>query len=153
MAREEVEEYEQDRLGNVNRRIDQLRAQEGMSGQSADDEGIETIATADTNTDLLVLSKPTHADEMILDLIHAHNSQNTAGTFRMLELTLDGSGNVASSTDRSVPINVASQATRAIGYEGTPFTRAIGVNADFAGEIGVAVISDHKESSEPDLEQ
>jgi len=153
MVREEYEEYEQDRLGNTNRKLDQLRAQEGMYGSGGDDEGIQEVGTADTGSDLLVLSKPTHADQMILDLIHAHNSAASSGTFRILEAELDGSGNINSTTKRSVPINVASGATRSLGYEGEPFTNAIAVNSEFAGEIGFAVLSDHDESSEPAIEQ
>jgi hypothetical protein len=153
MVRDEYEEYEQDRLGNTNRKLDQLRAQEGMYGSDGDDEGIQEVGTTDTGTDLLVLSKPTHADQMILDLVHAHNSAASDGTFRILEAQLDGSGNITSTTRRSVPINVAAGSTRSLGYEGEPFTNAIAVNSEFAGEIGFAVLSDHKESSEPAIEQ
>lgn len=149
MGREEVTEYEQDRLGNERKKLDQLRAQEGMTGADADDEGIETIGTADTGTSLTVYSIPTHADQVILDLIHAHNSVASSGTFTIQELELDGNGNITDSTRRSVPINVAAGATRTLGYEGLPFENAIGVDSEFGGVIGFAVLADHKEYVEP----
>ena len=145
MGRDEITEYEQDRLGNERKKLDQLRAQEGMSGADADDEGIEEIGSAETGTSLTVYSIPTHADQVMLDLIHAHNSAASAGTFTVQEAELDGSGNIVSTTRRSVPINVAADATRAIGYEGLPFENAIAVESEFAGVIGFAVLSDHKE--------
>ena len=151
--RDEEVQYEQDRLGNEYRKLDRLRAQEGMKGDSADDEGLVVIGTADTGTDLLVYSKPTHAQQFMLDLIHAHNSQDTKASFEILEAELDGAGNITSTTKRSVPIPVTSVTTRAVGYEGIPFENALAVNSDFAGEIGVAVISDHHEENEPASEQ
>lgn len=149
MGREETVEFEQDRLGNERRKLDQLRAQEGMTGADADDEGIEEIGSAETGTSLTVYSIPTHADQVMLDLIHAHNSAASSGTFTIQELELDGNGNITGSTRRSVPINVAAGATRAIGYEGLPFENAIGVDSEFAGVVGFAVLSDHKEFVEP----
>lgn len=153
MVREQEVQFEQDRLGNERRKLDTLRAQEGMSGDTADDEGIATITTADTGTDVLVYSKPTHAQQYMLDLIHAHNSQNTKASFEILEAELDGAGNITSTTKRSVLIPVTSVTTRAVGYEGIPFENALAVNSEFAGEIGVAVIVDHEESHEPASEQ
>lgn len=151
--RQEEVPYEQDRLGNERKKLDKLRAQEGMKGDTADDEGIVTIGTADTGTDILVYSKPTHAQQFMLDLIHAHNSQNTKASFEVLEAELDGAGNITSTTKRSVLIPVTSVTTRAVGYEGEPFTSALAVNSEFAGEIGVAVIADHHEENEPASEQ
>lgn len=124
-----------------------------MSGDTADDEGIATIGTADTGTNVLVYSKPTHAQQYMLDLIHAHNSQNTKASFEILEAELDGAGNITSTTKRSVKIPVTSVTTRAVGYEGIPFENALAVSSEFAGEIGVAVIVDHNEANEPASEQ
>lgn len=149
MGREEQTQYEQDRLGNERKKLDQLRAQEGMTGADADDEGIQRVTSTETGTSLTVYSIPTHADEAILDLIHAHNSASSSGTFTVQELQLDGNGNVTGSTRRSVPIDVGSDATRTIDYEGLPFENAIGVSSEFEGVIGFAVISDHKEFVEP----
>lgn len=151
--RNRVENYQQDRLGNVNRELDELRAQEGMVGTDDDNMGIQTIGSADTGSNLLVFSKPTHADRVILDLIHAHNSGDAAGTFQIFDAVLDGNGAISSTTRRSVPINVANGSTRSIGYEGKPFENAIAINSGFEGEIGLAVISDHDQSSEPNIEQ
>lgn len=150
---ERTANYPQDRLGNENRELDQLRAQEGMTGADDDDSGIEEIGTADTGSNVLVYSIPTHADQVVLDLIHAHNSAASEGTFQVFEASLDSNGAIGSTTRRSVPINVSDGVTRAIGYEGEPFTRSIAVNSEFAGQIGVAVISDHKQSSESASEQ
>lgn len=150
MTREEEVQYEQDELGNERRKLDTLRAQEGMAGTTSDDSGIASIASGDVGSDVLILSKPTHADEMILDLIHAYNSQSS-DTFRIKEATLDGSNSITSTTRRTVPIVVGSEETREIEYEGDTFDKAIAVESQFQGEIGVAVISDHKESSESNI--
>lgn len=147
-GREEEVQYEQDRLGNENRKLDELRAQEGMSAES--EEGIVQFTSVDTGTVQIIQSKPTHADEMIVSLIHGYASVTTSGdTLSLYELDLDGSGDINSQTRRSVPIQVASGNTRSIGYEGVPFTGAIGVEAEFEGYVGVAFISDHKEYNEP----
>lgn len=151
--RDEYTEYEQDRFGNERKKLDQLRAQEGMRGADADNEGIEDIAAGDTGTDVVVYTLPDHADQVMLDLIHAHNNSGAAGTFRVLEATLDSNGNITNTTRRSVLINVADAATRTIGYEGEPFTQdAIVVNSGFEGEFGFAVIADHPEHFEADSE-
>lgn len=152
MPRDEEVPYEQDRFGNERRKLDQLRAQEGMYGTSDDNEGIVSIADDDVDTELVVYEIPEHADETILDLIHAYNSSDD-GTFTLYEATLDSDGDITDTTQRSVPLNVAADATRTVGYEGVSFTEdAIAVNSEFEGEIGVAVLSDHKEYSEADSE-
>lgn len=151
---EKTENYEQDRYGNVNRELDQLRGQQGMAGADGDNDGIMDIPAADTGTNQIVYEIPDHTDEAILDLIHAHNDSGGAGTFRILEATLDSGGNITSTTRRSVLINVADGATRAIGYEGDPFTEdAIVINSGFEGEFGLAILSDHKEYTETNEEQ
>lgn len=151
MSRDEQVQYEQDRLGNENRKIDELRAQEGMV--EGDDQGLKEIQSADTGSVVLLQSKPTHADQMIVELIHGYNSVSSGGdTFSLYELTLDGAGNITDQTRRSVPIQVASGATRSIGYEGLPFDKAIGVESEFQGFVGVGFKSDHKEYNEPESE-
>lgn len=153
MGRDEEVQFEQDRLGNERRKIDSLRAQEGMVGSSADDEGIEDIGSAGTGTVTTLYSLPAHADAVYVSLIHAFNSVGSgANTFTLYEVTLDSGGNITDQTQRSVPINVASGATRSIGYEGLEFNKAIGVSSEFQGQIGVAVKSDHKEYNEPSSE-
>lgn len=153
MVREEQVQYQQDRQGNERRKLDQLRGQAGMSGANGDDNGIVTIAAADTGSDAVAYSIPNSVDETILDLIHAHNSGDAAGTFRIKSATLNEDGSIDTTSRRSVLINVAGGVTRAIGYEGDPFTDdAIVVESTFEGEIGVAVLSDHKEYIEPSSE-
>lgn len=151
---DKVQEHEQDRYGNRNPKLDQLRGQEGMSGADGDDDGIMAIAAGDTGTNQIVYEIPEHTDEAILDFIQAHNSSDATGTFRILEGTLDDQGNIDTTTRRSVLINVASGATRSLGYEGDPFTGdVIIVNSSFEGEFGLAVLSDHKQYNESATEQ
>jgi len=146
MSREGREQFEQDRLGNVRRKLDPLRAQEGMKGVDSE-EGIAEIGTQDTGSIQVLYSLPSHTDRAIVTELHATNTQSTGGFYSLYELDLDGSGSVVSSTRRSVPLQVTSQATRINSYEGLPFEKAIGVDSEFAGMIGVGLISDHRQSS------
>lgn len=146
------EQYEQDRLGNVRRKIDTLRAQSGMWGEDTGD-GIAEIGSAETGAVQLLYSLPTHAQQAILIEVHAHNSATTSGNYELYEVDLDGSGNITASTRRSVPINVDNTQTRIHSYEGLPFSKSIGVQSEFAGMIGVGVIDDHHEENEPASEQ
>lgn len=149
MVHSREEQFEQDRIGNVRRKLDTLRAQEGMAGLDTD-EGIANIGSAETATDVLLLSKPTHAQRMIGVQIQAFNSVGSgANTFTLKQATLNGSNSITSTTQRSVPIEVASGATRILEYKGIPFDRAISVESEFQGQIGIAVISDHHEENEP----
>lgn len=153
MPREEVEKYEQDRHGNVHRELDSLRAQGGMRGADADDEGILQVLSDETASNTVLYSIPTDADQVIVKEIHAHNSEGSDNTFQLLEAQLDNNGNITSTTRRSINYVIHSNDDEKIDYHGRPFTSAVAVNSEFAGEIGVAVIEDHKESSEPDLTQ
>lgn len=148
MTREGEEQYEQDRLGNVNRKLDPLRAQEGMVGEDSE-EGIAEITSADTGSLQILYSFPTHVDQAIVTELHGTNTAATGGFYSLYELDLDGSGNIVGSTRRSVPIEIVSQATRINSYEGKPFEKAIGVESGFAGYVGVGMVVDHEESSEP----
>jgi len=149
-----VENYQQDRLGNTNRELDQLRSQDGMEGADADDDGIIEVTAGDTGNNLVVYEIPDGVSQVILDLIHAHNNSGGSGTFRILEATLDNNGNIGTTTRRSVLVNVADGATRALGYEGKPFQEdAIVVNSSFSGEFGFAVLADSKQEDEPNVEQ
>lgn len=158
MAREEEVQYEQDNLGNERKKIDALRAQEGMD---AEPDGIVDIdatenaaAPAEASSAVLAYEKPTHADEVYLSLIHAYNSVSSGNdTFTIYEVELDSGGNITSRTQRSVPIHVQTQRTRSIGYEGIAFENSIAVSSEFQGQIGLGVKSDHKEYSEPESEQ
>lgn len=148
MSRKEEVQYEQDHLGNENKKIDELRAQEGMVGGDTD-EGIVQLTSVNTGSDELLFSLPTHADEAIVTELHAYNSVSSGGTYSLFEADLDGSGSIVSTTRRSVPVEVVGNATRINSYEGKPFDKAIAVSADFEGYIGVGVVTDHKEYNEP----
>lgn len=154
MTRTESEKYVQDRLGNVRREIDGLRAQAGMEGAGGDMDGIAEIAGGDTGSDLVAYKIPEHAQQSILIELHAYNSTDTEATYTIKEATLNEDDSVNTVTKRSVPINVAGGATRIHSYEGIPFdSDAIVINAAFEGEIGVGVIDDHHEENEPASEQ
>lgn len=148
MTRQEEEQFEQDRLGNSRRKLDTLRAQEGNVG-GGDDGLLEFTTSAQTGTQRVLYSLPTHASQVIVTKLQAHNSQGTAGSFYISEADLDGNGSITSTTRRSVNINVGSLETSTTEYEGKPFEKAIAVQSEFQGQIGVAVISDHHEEDEP----
>lgn len=146
MSRHEEEQYEQDRLGNANRKLDRLRAQEG---QQTSDSGLTEITSSDTGSVEILYSLPTHADRVIVEAVHGFNSVGSGdNTFSLFDLDLDGSNNINSSTRRSVPYNVGSADTERYEYEGQAFEKAIGVESEFEGWIGVGLIVDHDESSE-----
>lgn len=150
MARDREEQFEQDNLGNVNRRLDQVRSLEGMEGSDDDDNGIVEIAGGDTGTDLIVYELPTHASRVYLSLIQLYNNSGGAGNYQIYDATLDDQGAVDTTTRRTVPINVADGATRSIGYEGVAFDQdAIVVNAAQTGFVGISVFVDHDQSDEP----
>ena len=148
MPREGREQYEQDRLGNVNRKLDTLRAQEGMKGTDTE-EGISEITSVETGNIQVLYSLPSHASRAILTELHATNTQASGGFYSLYSLDLDGSGSIVSSDRRSVPIEVVSQATRINSYEGLPFEKAVGVDSDFQGYIGAGFVVDHDEEDEP----
>jgi len=153
VTRKENINYLQDRDGNERKELDQLRGQAGMAGADGDDNGIQTIQAGDVDSDVIVYEVPDSVHEVILDLVHAHNSSGSPGTFRVKSATLDDNGNIDTTTRRSVLINVAAGVTRVTGYEGESFTEdAIVVESGFEGEIGLAVLNDHKEYIETDTE-
>lgn len=152
MAREQEVQFEQDRVGNERRKLDTLRAREGMEGVDTD-EGIAEITTVETGSIQTVYSLPTHAQGVILDELHAYNSQNTHGTYSLYELDLDSSGSITGSKRRSVPIDVGTKSTRINSYLGMKFDKAIGVESEFGGYIGVGVYSDHEEYVETNAEE
>lgn len=153
MSRDKTEEYQQDRLGNVRRKIDELRAKEGNNGLDSDN-GLVNVGSADTGSVNLLYSAPTHASQVIVDQLSAFNSVGSGdNTFTLYEVELDGSNSITSSTQRSVPINVSSGSTSFTDYHGEPFSASIGVSSEFQGQIGVGVFSDHHEEEEPASEQ
>jgi hypothetical protein len=146
MSRQEEVQYEQDNKGNERKKIDTLRAQEGMSAES--NQGIVEVSSASTSTSILAYSKPTDADDLYVDSLHAHNSGSTSTTFTLYEATLTG-GTISSVTQRSVPIEVGGNSTKVIDYSGGAFSESIAIQSGFEGFIGVGVIADHKEYQEP----
>lgn len=152
--REEQVQFEQDRLGNENRRLDELR---GQSGQVAGgEEGLREIISNETGTDLIVYSETADVDEAILLSIVAHNSAPSGdNTFHLLEGDVDSNnpGQLSNTTRRSVDYVVDGSAfTKRFEYNGKPFSKSIGVSSEFAGQVAVGVIEDRKEETEPDTE-
>lgn len=153
MSREEHEEYAQDAEGNVYRNLDEFRARRGQV-EGTPSEGLVVVGSGDTGSDLAVFSQRSDEDELIVTEVWGHNSGPGGGnTFHLLEGDTDGSGGISNTTRRSVDIEVESGNTRREPYVGEGFTRAIGVQSEFAGQVAVGVMSDHKESTEPSLQQ
>jgi len=152
MPRREETQFEQDRLGNENAKLDKLRAREGMSGLDTSN-GIANIGSADTGSYKTVYSIPTHASRAIAVQVWGYNSVGSGNnTFTLGQSTLNGSGSITSTVQRSVPIAVGSASTRVETYKGLPFDSAISVKSEFQGQVGVAVISDHDREDEPAVE-
>lgn len=153
MTRDSEVQYEQDRLGNENRKLDTLRAQGGKV--VSDNEGILLLNSNESGQDRTVYSKRTDQDELIAIQITAYNSAPSGNnTFHLVGGNPD-SGNVgqmSNTTRRSVDFEVQSNNTRIIEYEGKPFSSSIGVNSEFGGQFGVAVIEDRKEEVERNTE-
>lgn len=153
MARDKQEQYEQDRLGNVYRKLDTLRGARGQVEESPT-EGLLVIASGDTDSDLALFSQPTDAEQLIVTEVWGFNSGPSGNnSFHLIEGEPDGAGALTNTTRRSVDIVVDSAATRREEYSGESFTDAIGVNSEFAGQVAVGIIEDHRESSEQDVEQ
>lgn len=150
MPRSEEVAYEQDRLGNERKKLDEIRTREGMV--IGEGNGLLDIADGDTGTELLLLKRPDHADQLHLEQIQAQNEDAGDGTFFILEVTIDNNDNITGSTRRSIDYDMASNSSRTIGYKGDPFTDHIAVQSTFSGFVGVAAYSDHDESSEPAIE-
>lgn len=153
MPREETEQYEQDRLGNVNRKLDELRAQGGKTFSSS--EGGLLLNSNESGQDRTVYSKRTDQDELIILEVTAYNSAPSgSNTFHMVEGNPDSAnaGQMSNTTRRSVAYEVASNNTRVLDYKGKPFASSIGVNSEFGGQFAVAVIEDRKEEVERNTE-
>lgn len=153
MTRDETERYKQDNLGNSRRELDEFRAREGSVGGESDD-GLLDIGSEDTQSDQVIYSLPTHADEAHLIQLTAHNRDATDGnTFHLLERQYDNDGNLEATVQRSVPQSVGTGETFRGDYVGKSFEDVIVVNSDFAGTISLGLIVDHHEESEPESEQ
>jgi hypothetical protein len=156
MTREQNENFAQDRLGNVNRVLDDVRAQAGndaSTDSNGNPEGLVDVAGGDTGSDLVVFAVPEGAASFNVEEISAYNSGGTEDTFQILEAELDDDGNITSTTARSVPFNVGAGISRTISYEGREFAGAVAVNSNFEGTIGVGGKMDRPEELEPASEQ
>lgn len=153
MSREQIEEYEQDRLGNVRRKLDRLRAVEGHAGGFDNGQGIARIQSGDTDSAVTVYSSPTHTDRAMLLEVWGFNTVGSGfNTFHLVEGDAHGSALMSNTTRRTIDIEVNSGNTRKEQIRAEPFTRDIGVVSEFEGQIGIAVISDHREEVESDTE-
>lgn len=153
MTRDQEVQFEQDRLGNENRKLDELRAQGGKVGGGT--EGLREIGSADTGTDLIVYSETAGVDEAIILQLTMHNSGPSGGnTLHLLEGDVDANnaGQLSNTTRRSVDYEVVSGNTRVVEYYGKPFSRSIGFSSEFAGQVAVGVVEDRDESTEPGSE-
>lgn len=153
MPREKHEEYEQDSSGNVYRKLDTLRGARGQV-EASPTEGLLVIGSGDTGSLLALYSQPTDAEQLIVTEVWGFNSGPSGNnSFHLIEGEPDGAGALTNTTRRSVDIVVDSATTRREEYSGEGFTDAIGVSSEFAGQVAVGVVEDHRESSEQDVEQ
>jgi hypothetical protein len=146
MPRDENTQYEQDRLGNENRKLDTLRGQEG---QQTGDSGLTEIGSADTDSVNTLYTLPDHADRVFVTRAYGFNSVASGNnTFTLFDVELDSDGNITSSNRRSVPLTVGSASTDHYEYEGRAFENDIGVESEFEGWVGIGLVVDHDEESE-----
>lgn len=149
MTREQTEQFEQDRHGNVRRSLDEHRARDGNGGMDGEN-GIVSVAAGDSGTTQTVFVIPDDASQAILETITLYNNTANAATFHVEEATLNDDGSVDTSTRRSVTRTLAADDERDLEYTGRPFTEdAIAINVSEAAEVGVGVILDHYEEEEP----
>lgn len=158
MTREQNENFSQDRLGNVNRELDDVRGQDGMDATTTDGNpnGILEVTTGDDDgaTDLIIMEIPDGASGFNLDEIHAFNSSSAEANFSIFTATLNDDGTIDTTTRRSVPYNVAASTGRTISYVGKEFgDDAIVVQSNFTGHIGLGGYMDRPEELEPASEQ
>lgn len=150
MTRSQEEQFTQDRLGNVNRELDAIRALTGME----DGSGLETIAAGDTGTDVILMEIPEDASGFHLNELHAYNESTSDSTFQIFSATLDDTGAVDTTTARSVRLNVGAEVGRTISYSGKEFGEdAVVVVSQFAGDIAIGGYMDRPEELEPSTEQ
>lgn len=150
MTRTQIERFGQDRLGNANRLLDEIRSLDGME----EDDGIVEITSDDTESDVVLMELPEDANGVYINEVHAYNDGDSEDTFEIYEAELNDDGEVDSTTMRSVPYNVSDGVTRTIPYSGKEISGdAIVVNSNFEGYIGVGCYTDRKEEYEPAVEQ
>jgi hypothetical protein len=157
MTRDQIENFQQDRQGNVEREIDPVRGQDGMDASTNDNgnpQGLLNIAAGDTGTDQILYELPDDADSVHIEEMHLHNSSSSDGSMTILEATLADDGTIDSTTERTVPFNVGTGVSRTIPYTGREISGdAIAVNSDSEGWVGVGIYTDKPEEYEPNAEQ
>lgn len=150
MTRNQEEQFTQDRLGNVNRNLDPIRAIDGME----EGRGLTEVLVGEEDTPLVLLEIPSGASGFHIEEVHGHNSSDGDGTFTLWSATLDDAGEIDQLTKRSVPFNVGGGVTRTIPYSGKEFGEdAVVIQSGFEGEIAVGGYMDHREEHEPSTEQ
>jgi hypothetical protein len=168
MPRNEQEEYEQDRLGNVYRKLDRVRAEDGYS----EDNGIITINTTAGAVDTeatateIVYDLPDDVQQAhLVEIVINNKSADDSGSdlsvdYTIQDSTLDSNGNIDTTTKRSVTDTVGTGSRDEVEYTGREFSDgAIVIDAESeqpsAGntatleiEVGVSVYADHLEEYE-----
>lgn len=144
--RKEHEKYAQDRLGNVRRELDEVRALGGMY----EGNGIVDVEEEDTEEELVIFELPEGAEGVYIEELHAHNSGTEQGSFQLHSATMDDEGEIEEVVARSVPIVVSGEITRTVSYTGREFSKdAIVVTSEFEGSVGVGGYVDMPEYVEP----
>lgn len=138
MSRQQFSEFVQDRLGNVNRKLDDYRSLDGMSTDNGITDQSTTAGSTDTaaTDQYVVYTNPDGVTGAILEeFIIDNNSSddannNLAITFTIIEITLNSNGTIDSTTQRSVTQSVAADTRSTVDYSGEPFKAdAIGIDA------------------------
>lgn len=151
MGREEQIQFEQDRLGNERKKLDQIRSLDG-SDAGEENGGLVVISADQVGTEVIFYEPPKNVDEYYLSGLRAYNSGDSGGTFHLLEAEVDDNGNINSSDRRTVDLDMATGVTRTFGYEGGAFEDAITIVANFEGQVSLSVHLDNKEHTEPAAE-
>lgn len=164
MTREQREPFTQDRLGNVNRKIDPIR---GLTGMEEED-GLVEIEEGEEGEPMPLMQLPTDSDGFYLEEVHAFNAGEDNGHFKLVLMDVDEDGESVIIEDRSTRMSVASGVTRSFSYTGKEFSSLgeydydehpqmdgaiIAVESQFPGDIGIGGYMDRKESVEPESEQ
>lgn len=137
MTREEEVNFVQDALGNEKKELDDVRAQDGMTGGG--NEGLATFAIGDGETKIYEI--PPEADAVYLSYVMVYGISGNGGTAAPVlnDAITDGdgaSGTITSSTERSPPIPVAAGGLRTVGYEGKKFTGDVITANGLVGALG-----------------
>lgn len=152
--KDQYERFAQDRLGNVERELDEVRAQDGMN----DDNGRVVLAGGDTGDAITVYDIPDDAYAAHLQTLHVYNSTGSDAEVKLYEqadtsVTNTGdSGNIL----RSVTMPVNDGEFFELEYEGEEFdVDGIAIESDQGGDLeaAVSVLLDTKEYEESASEQ